>query len=285
MKKKLLFVGIGSLVGQNLCNLDLSSYEVFYTTRDQKKFSVDSSYIHFDLDGPKSTLNNHHFDACVYMADLPKIFTLLNSGVRFDRIITFSTSSVLTKVNSNHKSDIKLVKDFENAQSRLKDWCINASVSCVILQPTMIYDIGRDRNLTVIKNFIEKFHFFPLVGDYKGLRKPISAVDLGFLVLAILDKREWSNQFMTFTVSGGETMSFRELVERLFLLCEVRPIFIPINKKIFNFILKSLNALGLMKHIGAEMIDHAEMDFNFDNDPIYREFGFVPKSLISGSNR
>ena len=40
-----------------------------------------------------------------------------------------------------------------------------------------------------------------------------------------------------------------------------------------------------MKHIGAEMIDHAEMDFNFDNDPIYREFGFVPKSLISGSNR
>ena len=37
--------------------------------------------------------------------------------------------------------------------------------------------------------------------------------------------------------------------------------------------------------IGAEMIAHPGMDFIFDNTPIYREFGFVPKPLIPAPNR
>jgi nucleoside-diphosphate-sugar epimerase len=285
MKKKLLLVGIGSLVGQNLSELDLSSYEICYTTRDVQKCGNDSSYIHFDLDNTESTLKNHHFDVCVYMADLPKIFTLVNSGASFDRLIAFSTSSVLTKAKSTHASDIQLVNEFKSAELSLKDWCTTESVSCVILQPTLIYDIGRDRNLTVIKSFIDKYKFFPLVGNYRGLRKPVSAVDLGLLVVAILVKQAWSHQFMIFTVSGGETMSFKELLERIFFLSGARPIFFPINKKIFNLALKFLNTLGLMRNIGTEMIDHAEMDFIFDNAPIYREFGFVPKALISGAHR
>ena len=285
MKKKLLIVGLGSLVGRHLSGLDLSFYEVFYITRDVRKCGIDSSYILFDLDESEHTLKNHHFDECVYMADLPKIFTLVNSGASFDRIIAFSTSSVLTKAESSHSSDIKLVSDFERAQLRLKDWCMSSSVSCVILQPTMIYDIGRDHNLTVMKNFIEKYRFFPLIGGYNGLRKPVSAIDLGMLVLDILGKQTWSGQFMIFTVSGGETISFRELLERIFCLCGARPIFIPVNKKIFSLALKFLNMFGLMKNISSEMIDHAEMDFIFDNTPVYREFGFVPESLITDSNR
>lgn len=37
MKKKLLLVGIGSLVGQNISELDLSSYEIFLYDKGCKK--------------------------------------------------------------------------------------------------------------------------------------------------------------------------------------------------------------------------------------------------------
>jgi hypothetical protein len=285
MKKKLLVVGVGSLIGRNLSELDLSLYDVFYTTRDKQKCDEKSSYIHFDLDDPEPTLKPHHFEACVYMADLPKIFSLVNSGLTFDRLIAFSTSSVLTKKDSRHAADTKLVSDFESAQFRLKNWCMRHNVSCVILQPTMVFDIGRDRNLTVMKKFIERFRFFPLVGDYDGMRKPVSAADLSLLVLTILDRQSWSAQFMIFTVSGGETMSFRELVNRLFYLSGARPVFIPVNKRIFRLSLKFLNMFGLMRNIGIEMIDHAEMDFVFDNTLVYQEFGFVPRARILGPKR
>lgn len=280
-RKKLLLVGIGSLVGLKLSELDLSSFDVYYTTRDIHKCKNDPRYLYFDLDDADPTRMDRHFDACVYMADLPKIFSLIASGCTFNRLIAFSTSSVLTKASSTHSSDIELVNEFGSAEYRLKDWCMTESVSLVVLRPTLIYLIGRDRNLTIMKKFIQKYRFFPLVGDYQGLRKPVSADDLARLTIAILAKEVWSRQCMTFTVAGGEVMSFRELIERLFLLSEVKPRFIPINRNLFIFTLRVLNAFGLMRNIGAEMVEHAEMDFVFDNAEIYQEFGFVPQVSIS----
>ena len=281
MKKTLLLVGVGSLIGQRFISLDLSAYEIYYVTRDSSKCVGADCWIKFDLDSGEAKLSKNNFDVCIYMADLPKIFTLLNSGLQVERLVAFSTSSVLTKVNSSHQRDADLVNSFEKAQVGLEKWCKEQSTSCVILQPTMIYDVGLDRNVTVMKNFIQKFHFFPLIGPYSGLRQPVSACDLGELVLSIIEKETWSSDFFIFTVAGHDVLTFREILERIFTLYALPPIFVPVNKSLFNFSLRLLNRLGFMQNIGSEMIDHAEMDFVFDNRPLELEFGFKSRPFLT----
>ena len=82
-------------------------------------------------------------------------------------------------------------------------------------------------------------------------------------------------------MAGHDVLTFREILERIFTLYALPPIFVPVNKSLFNFSLRLLNRLGFMQNIGSEMIDHAEMDFVFDNRPLELEFGFKSRPFLT----
>ena len=62
--------------------------------------------------------------------------------------------------------------------------CERNNVEWTILRPTLIYEAGRDTNITPLSRLIRRFGFMPLVGGGSGLRQPVHAEDLAIGAIA-----------------------------------------------------------------------------------------------------
>jgi len=78
----------------------------------------------------------------------------------------------------------------------------------------MIYDEGRDANITRLSRLIERLGFMPLAGSGSGLRQPVHAEDLAVGALAAAASPAAVNKI--YAVPGGDTITYREMVGRIF---------------------------------------------------------------------
>ncbi len=78
----------------------------------------------------------------------------------------------------------------------------------------MIYGAGRDVNITPLSRLIRRFGFMPLVGGANGLRQPVHAEDLAIAAIAAAASPAAANKF--YSLPGGETLTYREMIGRIF---------------------------------------------------------------------
>jgi nucleoside-diphosphate-sugar epimerase len=90
----------------------------------------------------------------------------------------------------------------------------------------MIYGCRQDGNVSAIAEFIRRWQFFPLAAPGNGFRQPVQADDLPIAAVAAMDNPKACNR--KFTLGGGETLTYREMVRRVFLALGKKPVFIPI---------------------------------------------------------
>ena len=116
---------------------------------------------------------------------LPDYFALIEtSGAR--RVVVLSSSSRFTKVGSGDMAEQATAAKLIDGETRLQAWAESRGIEWTILCPTLIYGIGRDKNISEIARFIRRFGFFPVLGEAKGLRQPIHAEDVAGACLAAL---------------------------------------------------------------------------------------------------
>ena len=94
------------------------------------------------------------------------------------QLIVFSSTSVFTKATSKDPNERSVAEDLAAAETKIAEFCTAKNIHWTILRPTMIYGGGRDRNVSAIARFIERWGVFPLVYPAKGLRQPVHADDL-----------------------------------------------------------------------------------------------------------
>src|SRR5450755_1937453 len=92
--------------------------------------------------------------------------------------------------------------------------CERSNIAWTILRPTLIYAEGRDTNITPLSRLIRRFGFMPLVGGAPGLRQPVHAEDLAIGAIAAASSPAAANKF--YSLPGGETLSYREMIGRIF---------------------------------------------------------------------
>ncbi len=86
-----------------------------------------------------------------------------------------------------------------------------------ILRPTLIYGVGLDVSVTSIAKFIRRWGFFPVYPPAFGRRQPVHADDLALAVMQAFDNPATYGK--SYNVSGGEIITYRQVLERLFALC------------------------------------------------------------------
>jgi nucleoside-diphosphate-sugar epimerase len=64
------------------------------------------------------------------------------------------------------------------AEAEVERFCAEPGVAWTILRPTLIYDEGRDGNVSRLAGLIRRFGVLPLSGEGEGLRQPVHAEDL-----------------------------------------------------------------------------------------------------------
>ena len=110
---------------------------------------------------------------------LPHIYT-----TALKRVIAFTSTSIVTKIESEVASERELLQRLAEGERRLIATCERYNVGWTILRPTLIYAEGRDGNVSRLARLIRRFGMLPLMGSGAGLRQPVHAEDLAIGAIA-----------------------------------------------------------------------------------------------------
>lgn len=205
---------------------------------------------------------------------LPEYFEMFETyGVR--RVVALSSTSRFTKTDSSSVAENALALRLAAGEIALKDWAESNGVEYVILRPTLIYGLGQDKNISEIARFVRRFRFFPLLGKAEGLRQPVHAEDVaGVCVAAISTPIMAKNEY---NIPGGETLTYREMVSRVFRAVGRKPVFLTVPLSAFRLALGCLHMFPHYQHWSVSMAERMNRDLVFDKSGAVGDLGFSPR--------
>lgn len=195
------------------------------------------------------------------------------AGVR--RLVAFSSTSVTGKAASSDRSERLVAARLANAEEAVRSFCEAEDVAWTILRPTLIYCEGRDGNVSRLARMAERYRVIPLAGRGQGLRQPVHAEDLAWAALAAAVSPLTAGR--AYDLPGGETLTYRAMVERVFLGLDRTPRIVcaplPLWRLAFGL------ARGRLRGATAAMGERMTKDLVFDGGPAARDFGWAPRAF------
>jgi nucleoside-diphosphate-sugar epimerase len=197
-------------------------------------------------------------------------------GVR--RVIAFSSTSIDGKRDSASAAEQAVVQGLVTAEDRLRRIADEIGLQLTILRPTMIYGMGSDGNISRMARTIRKLGFLPIYNPANGLRQPVQARDLAEAALAAWENPKTFGK--RYNLGGNEVLTYRQMVERLFVHLGMKPRFVPLP--FLPQLLDSLNACLPVVHINGDVARRMNRDLAFDNGPARQDFGYNPRGFLEG---
>ena len=194
------------------------------------------------------------------------------------RVVCLSSTSQFTKTASSSPNEEWVVGQLAEGERALMEWSSSQGVGWTVLRPTLIYGRSTDRNLSEIVKIIRKLHFFPIFGKATGMRQPIYVDDVASACIQSAFSPNAANK--AYNISGAEQLSYREMVERIFIAMGLKPRLLTVNLSFFNFALFFLKKLPRYKGWNADMVLRMNRDMVFDHDEARRDFGFDPQRFL-----
>jgi nucleoside-diphosphate-sugar epimerase len=273
--KSLVVGGTGVVGGYIVEHLTLAGERPLALSRSLRS-SPNVAWFQGDLKKPE-TLNFPPFailyctaDAVLLPDALPYLF---NPSLR--RIVVFSSTSVLTKLDSEIVAERAMWENLAVAEQKIVSACEQRGIDWTILRPTLIYAEGRDTNITPLSRLIRRFGFMPLVGGASGMRQPVHAEDLAIGAISAASSPLAANKF--YSLPGGETLTYREMVGRIFdgLRQPRRTVPVPL------FLWRAVFTVGRSLYPGANVAMGTRMMKNmvFDSTPAAQDFSWSPRAF------
>ena len=216
-------------------------------------------------------------DVLIHIASLrllPEVLPdFLAQGGR--RVICFGTTSRYSKAASADVYEQVFAAGQIAVEQVVASTCVAAGAHWTLFRPTLIYGCELDRNVTLIARIIRRFGFFPLLGRANGLRQPVHADDLAAACVAALDAPQTYDK--AYDLTGGETLSYRQMVERIFVALNRKARFVPVPIAAFRAALWLLSRVPRFRDFNAEMARRMNDDLVFDSTAAIRDFRYAPR--------
>jgi nucleoside-diphosphate-sugar epimerase len=206
----------------------------------------------------------------------PLVDQLSDHGVQ--RLVCFSTTSVLGKADTSTPHEKAVVERVCDAEQRLQDRSHANDMALTILRPTMIYGTGRDRTVAAAGRFIRRFGIYPVYGGALGARQPVHADDLAAAAISALNNPQTHGR--TYALGGSETLSYRDMIARIFAVLERSPRMI--NVPGLPQILAFAGSVIPDSELSADVARRMNQDLAFDDGTAGADFGYEPRSFLSG---
>ena len=145
----------------------------------------------------------------------------------------------------------------------------------LIFRPTMIYGGEQNQNINRIKRVIKLTRFFVLPGRGTGLRQPVHAEDLAKLCCQCLDYQQ--HGIRTLCLTGGETLQYRTMIERISLSSGVQPKIISLPHYVLGVSAGIMRFLPIFKDMTSEMLTRVNQDLCYDHQEAVDMFNWSPR--------
>jgi nucleoside-diphosphate-sugar epimerase len=280
--RTVLVTGASGQIGVNVVALALARGAQVIAAEHSTKLGFTHprlTLVSADLTAP-ATLTFPHADILIHTPPiwllpdaLPAIFA---AGIK--RAVVFSSASVFGKRDSLNATEQAVVDSLARAEERVSAAAAIARLDLTLLRPTMTYGMGLDINITRMARMIRRLHVLPIYNPASGLRQPVHARDLAEAALAAWDNAATSGR--TYNLGGGDRLSYRTMVQRLFVHLGATPRLLPLP-----FLPQSLDLLHRLVpslHVNGEMARRMNRDLIADNEPAARDFGYRPRGFLAG---
>lgn len=283
--RQVIVCGATSQIGRMLLpRLVAAGYQVVALSRQgqpgwQEGFPVEVRWLSADIGQSASLASLPAAAILIHLAPLkllpPALAAFARLGVK--RVVAFSSSSKLSKARSPVAAERAFAAQLAAAEEALAGACAQHGMRWTIFQPTLIYGCGMDRNVTLIRRLIERLGFFPLLGGGTGLRQPVHADDLAAACVAVLTSAAAEDR--CYVLGGAETLTYRDMVGRIFHVLR-RPVrFLPIPVALFALALRVLALLPRYRDFNVAMAQRMNEDLVYDHTPANRDFGYRPRGF------
>jgi len=185
---------------------------------------------------------------------------------------------VFTKTESMLEKERSLAAGLKQAEGWIAEICGKHGVQWTIFRPTLVYHLGRDKNVTTIAQFLKKFRFFPLVDGSSGLRQPVHAEDLALATLHAIDNRRSFAKI--YDLSGGEILAYKDMVTRIAKAIGVAPRVIDIPLSVLKAVIACVAVIPRYRHLNPEMAARINRDMCFEHAAAERDLGFSPRPFL-----
>jgi nucleoside-diphosphate-sugar epimerase len=275
---RILITGATSQVGRFLLpRLVGEGHSVAALSRSARESADGIRWIEGDIAG--SGLKSEPVDALIHIAPLVYLPALLpeliEAGCR--RVICFGTTSRYSKARSANSKERDFAQNQADAEQRVAQLCAAAGAEWTIFRPTMIYGADMDRNVTFIRRSIRILGFFPLLGGGDGLRQPVHADDLAGACVSVL--KEPSTFGRDYSLTGAETLTYRQLVARIFISEGKTPRFLHIPIQLFQAFLWLISRVPRYRDFNSEMARRMNEDLVFGCADAKKDFGYSPRAF------
>lgn len=208
---------------------------------------------------------------------LPKALpAIMAAGAR--RAVVFGSQSVFGKRDSLNAAEQAVVDALASGEEKVARLAAEQGLDLTVLRPTMTYGMGLDVNITRMAQTIRRFRIVPISPPASGLRQPVHARDLAEAALAAWDNPATFGR--SYNLGGGDQMSYRAMVERLFVHLGLTPRLAPVPflPQALDVVNRFLPAL----RINGEVARRMNRDLICDNGPAARDFGYQPRGFLAG---
>ncbi|HHB12475.1 MAG TPA: NAD(P)-dependent oxidoreductase [Chromatiales bacterium] len=274
--KRVLVTGARSAVGAFLLPLLLEhECTVLAVSRRGREVSgAGVRWLRADLRAAPPALGP--FDVWIHLARLDLLPRWLEGlSAPPNRLIAFSTTSVLSKAASSDPAERELAARLLDAERRVQRLAEERGVAWTLFRPTMIYGTGRDHNVAFIARWVRRWRLFPLVGAGRGARQPVHAADLARACLLALDAR--SSHGQTYVLGGGEVLTYREMVDRIFRAEGLTPRYLQVSEHLLCLAVQAAAHLPGLRFLSPAMVQRMNQDLAFDIGPAERDLGYRPR--------
>ena len=280
--QRVVVTGATSLIGDYLLpGLLNAGYEVHAISRKPPGYGSKSGLCWHHVDITQETPDiARGADVLIHLAPLATLPPLMEAlGHQCPkRVIGFGSTSVFTKMQSALEKERELASGLKEAEQRIAVLSAHYGVKWTVFRPTLVYHLGRDKNVTTIAEFLRKFGFFPLVNGSPGRRQPVHAEDLAQATLAAIhNPRSFGKAF---NLCGGETLTYREMVIRIAEAIGIHCRLIDIPLPVLRGFISLVALIPRYRHVNPEMATRISLDMCFDNQDAIRDLNFAPRVFL-----
>lgn len=273
--KKIIVTGATSQTGRLLLPiLAARGHEILALSRSPSSDLSMVKWLECDIEkAPPLEQRAHTIIHIAPVTLAPRLLSI--TGYNLKRFICFSSTSIFVKTASSEPGERELVNLMRGAEEEIMAVCGRHNIAWTILRPTLVYGLGMDKNIAVIKNFIRKTGFFPVAYEGRGKRQPVHAGDLAAACASVRNNSSSFNK--AYNLSGGETLSYHEMVLRIARSCGKRVRIINLPPWLYKTAIRLVRRLPGREYLTAAMVDRMKQDLVFDHSEATRDFGYCPR--------